>query len=94
MTEQPLPILMLPGEIIGMKEACDLSRRDRRTVAKICAEHFIGYQITKNSPWEISSPALIMAMTGDFAALEQLRAGNRNHPRVRHVLAFLGIREP
>lgn len=89
--ETPWPILMRPTEIIGMKEAEDLSGRDSRTIRRWCLEYRIGHQSAPGAPWEISSPAIVMVRHGDYAALELLRAGDRSHPQVRRVLDFLSI---
>ena len=85
------PVLMRSAEIIGMKEAEDLSGRDGRTIRRWCVEYRIGHQSTAGAPWEISAPAVVMVRHGDFEGLELLRAGDRSHPRVLRVLDFLSI---
>ena len=85
------PVLMLPDDIIGMKQAQVLSGRDPRTIRRLCQQFGIGHQTMQNAPWEISAPALVMVRHGDYAALELLRCGNREHPRVKRVLNYLGL---
>ncbi len=91
MVDEPWPLLMLPTEIVGMKEAEDLSGRDARTVRRWCKEFGIGHQAGNGAPWEISAPGLIMVRYGDITALEMLRSADRAHPRVRRVFDFLSI---
>ena len=89
--ERPAPILMRPGDIIGMKRAEDLSGRDARTIKRWCVKHGIGHNSCRGANWEISAPALLMVKHGDSVALELLRSGQREDPRVRRVFEHLGI---
>lgn len=86
MADSPMPVLMLPEERIGLKDASRIAGRDPRTVQALCRRHGIGHQEQANSPWVISGPGLILVLHGDFDGLEALRAGDRDHPRVARVL--------
>jgi hypothetical protein len=87
------PILGPKAEWIRLKEAIDYSGRSDRTLRYWCREHGIGRQSSKGAPIEISLPALEMVIAGDLEALEYFRAGDRAHPRVLRVLAYLGLKD-
>lgn len=88
MTDQAtiLPVLMLPEEVIGMKQAGILCGKDPRTIRALCRKHGIGNQALPNAPWDISAPGLVLAHHGDLEGLEALRDGDRDNPRVRRAL--------
>jgi hypothetical protein len=85
------PVMMRPADIIGMKQAVDLARRDAKTITRWCTDHGIGVHSSKSAPWEISAPALMMVRHGDFVALDILKRGQRDHPRVARYFAELGV---
>jgi hypothetical protein len=91
MSEIPMPVLMLPEEIIGMKQAEYLTGRDARTVGKWCLRHAIGHQVQANSPWIISGPSLVLLMHGDLEGLQAMRTGSREDPRVRRAIDHLHL---
>ncbi|THK35629.1 hypothetical protein EHS39_23665 [Ensifer sp. MPMI2T] len=85
------PILMRKDEIINLKTAVYVTGRSEKTIRGWCKQFGIGAQPCPGAPLEISAPALEMVRHGDVAALELLREGKRDHPRVRRVLDHLGI---
>ncbi|EUB95589.1 hypothetical protein PMI07_002077 [Rhizobium sp. CF080] len=85
------PILMRKDEIINLKTAVHVTGRSEKTIRNWCKEFGIGVQPCPGAPLEISAPALEMVRHGDVAALELLREGKRNHPRVRRVFEHLGL---
>lgn len=87
----PLPILMHPGEIIGIKHAAHHAGRSVKTLRRWCHEYGIGRQPGGGGPLQVSAPALEMLLAEDFAALELLRAGRRDLPEVQRYFAHLGI---
>ncbi|MFP5077030.1 hypothetical protein ACLE20_06955 [Rhizobium sp. YIM 134829] len=89
MAESILPVLVAPADRIGMKEARHIAGLDPRTLMKLFREHGIGHQARANAPWVISGPALVLALHGDMDGLEALRAGDRDHPRVRRAIDHL-----
>ena len=94
MSDSPMPVLMLPEEIIGMKRAEYLTGRNSRTVRKICLRHGIGLHLEPNAPWDISAPGLVLVMHGDLEGLEALRDGDRDHPRVRRAIDHASLVVP
>lgn len=87
----PWPILQRPDETINLKTACHITGRTEKTIRGWCRQFGIGSQPCPGSPLEISAPALEMVRRGDIAALELLREGRRDHPRVRRYFDHLGI---
>lgn len=85
------PILMRKDEIINLKIAVHVTGRSEKTIRNWCKEFGIGVQPCPGAPLEISMPALEMVRHGDVAALELLREGKRDHPRVRRIFEHLGI---
>lgn len=85
------PILMRRDEIINIKTAVHVTGRSDKTIRTWCHEFGIGVQPCPGAPLEISAPALEMVRHGDIAALELLREGKREHPRVKRVFEHLGI---
>ncbi|WP_313522257.1 hypothetical protein [Shinella sp.] len=85
------PILMRRDEIINLKTAMHNTGKTDKTLRDLCKEFGIARQTKPRAPLEISAPALEMVIHGDIAALELLREGKREHPRVRRVFEHLGI---
>lgn len=85
------PILMRRDEAINLKNAVHLTGRSEKTIRIWCHEFGIGVQSCPGAPLEISAPALEMVRHGDMVALELLREGKREHPRVRRIFEHLGI---
>ena len=85
------PILMRPDEIINLKEAAHRARRTEKITAKLCKESRICRQAVPNAPLEISAPALEMVLHADAEALQLLRMGRREHPRVKMYFDHLGL---
>lgn len=85
------PILMRRDEVINLKTAVHVTGRSEKTLRNWCKEFGIGVQPCAGAPLEISAPALEMVRHGDFVALELLREGQREHPRVRRVFEHIGI---
>lgn len=85
------PILMRRDEVINLKMAVHVTGRSEKTIRHWCRDFAIGVQPCPGSPLEISAPALEMVRHGDIVALELLRCGKRNHPRVKRVFDHLGL---
>jgi hypothetical protein len=85
------PILMRPDDIINLKAAVHITGRTEKTIRVWCKQFGIGSQACPGAPLEISAPALEMVRRGDVAALELLREGRRDHPRVKRYFDHLGI---
>ncbi|TCN30135.1 hypothetical protein [Sinorhizobium americanum] len=85
------PILMTKDETLNLKAAVHVSGRSEKTIRNWCKEFGIGSQACPGGPLEISAPALEMVRRGDIPALELLREGRRDHPRVRRYYDFLGL---
>lgn len=85
------PILMRKDEVVNLKTAVHATGRSEKTIRGWCRQYGIGVQACAGAPLEISSPALEMVRHGDFAALELLRKGRRDHPRVARFYDHLGI---
>ena len=85
------PVLMRPDEVINLKEAMHRLKRTDKTTRKICKEFAICRQPIPGAPLEVSAPALEMVIHNDIVALQLLRDGCRNHPRVARYFDFLGI---
>ncbi|WP_311272128.1 MULTISPECIES: hypothetical protein [unclassified Rhizobium] len=85
------PILMRRDEIINLKTAVHLTGRSEKTVRGWCKQYGIGAQSCAGAPLEISAPGLEMVRHGDIIALELLRAGKRDHPRVSRIFDHLGL---
>lgn len=90
-SDAPWPIIIRKGECIGMKEAEDLSGASGKSIARYCKAFGIGAHAHGGGPWRISAPALVMVIHGDIQALELLRSGKREHPRVTRYFNELGI---
>lgn len=86
-----LPILVKPDDIINIKRGAHAIGKSERTVRRWFKEYRIGRQCTPTSPVDLSLPALHMVASGDWSALEHLRAGQRGHPAVRRYFDHLGI---
>jgi len=86
----PWPTIIKADEEINIKRACHLAGKTDKTIRGWCKQYGIGGAMPGSSI-RISAPALMMVHHGDVAALELLRQGNRNHPRVRRYFEDLGI---
>lgn len=85
------PILMRRDEIVNLKTAVHVTGRSEKTIRGWCKQYGIGAQACAGAPLEISAPALEMVRHGDFAALELLRCGRRDHVRVKRIFEHIGI---
>lgn len=90
-SNEPWPILIRKIEVIGMKQAEDMTNLSAKTIKRWCKELGIGAHSCSSAPWRISAPALLMVLHGDICALELLRQGNRKHARVARYYDELGI---
>lgn len=88
-TEPPLPVFFWPGDKIGLKQAQHIVGHGPRVIKKWCREHAIGFNSCLGAEWEISAPGLVAVWYRDDLALEKLRSGEREHPRVRRILDYL-----
>lgn len=86
--DEALPIAeilrRLPNIGFGLK-VCD------RTVRRYFKRYKLGAQSVGNAPIYVSYPGFYMVLHGDFEALELLRDGHRDHPRVRRYFDELGV---
>lgn len=87
----PPPILVENGDVIVLKAAVRLVNRNERTIRRWCKRYRIARQAGPAAPLEISAPALLMVASGDTMALELLRSGDRQHPRVSRYFDHLGV---
>lgn len=87
------PILMRLDEIISLKEAAHRARRTVKVTTRLCRDFRICRQTVPGAPLEISAPALEMVLHADAEALDLLRQGKRDHPRVRMYFHHLGLLE-
>lgn len=87
-------MLMTRTEAVGFKEASQLTGLSVRTLRRMNSVHEIGRQATPHAPIELSYPALVMLQHGDVEAVELLRAGRRDNPRVRQYLDLIGLGGP
>lgn len=85
------PILMRRDEVINLKTAVFVTGRSEKTIRGWCRDFRIGVQPFAGSPLEISAPALEMVRHGDFVAVDLLRKGKRDHPRVKRFFEHLGL---
>lgn len=85
------PVFIRKGEEIGMKKAEDMTGLSAKTIKRWCHEYGIGAHSCASAPWRISAPALMMVVHGDIRALELLRQGQRDHPRVARFFDELGL---
>jgi hypothetical protein len=92
-TPRVLPVLMREGEIIGLKEAVDRSKRSPKTIARWCRQSGIGRQAEPSAPWEISAVALEAKLYGDVEAIEALRQGDFSSPLIKRYVQCLGIQQ-
>lgn len=91
-TDDRLPLLFRPDEVRNLKWAIDHSGRDEKTVRRIIRHYGIGRQAFPGSWIEVHRIGFEMALAGDSAAIELLRAGRRDAPEVRRYYDFCGIR--
>lgn len=88
---EPWPILMKGDEVINLKTAAYRANKSPKTIRNWCKAFGIGSQSFSGSPIEISAPGLEMVRRGDLIALELLRDGKRNDPRVVRYFEHLGL---
>jgi transposase len=84
------PIFVMPHEAIAVKEAVSRFGYSDKHIRRLFARYKLGAKAGRNSPLRISEPALSMVQHGDFAALERLRDGERDHPSVVRYFLQLG----
>lgn len=89
--DRPPPVLLRPGDAIGLKQAQHLVGRDAKTLKRWCRKYGIGFNVVRGAEWEISAPGAVLVRHADWEGLELLRSGKREHPRVKRVLDHLGI---
>lgn len=85
------PVLMHASEVVSIKTAAFICRRSEKSIRRLCAKYGLARQTTRSAPLEISRVGLEMAMHGDHEAIELLRAGRRDDPRVARYLAHLEL---
>ena len=83
---RPVPVPMLPSEVIRIETAMYLAGVSDKTIREWAHRDGIGRQAEKHSPLHISAPALLMKADGQTATLERFRASERNHPAVAFYL--------
>lgn len=86
------PVLVLPGEGIGIKDASRKLGVSGDTIRRLNAEHRLGRQAKAGGPIRLSYPGLMMALHGDLQALDLLRGGARSDPQVCRYFDQLGLR--
>jgi hypothetical protein len=86
-----MPILMKDGEAIPLAKAVHRLGRTDKTTREICKQYGISRQLRPGGPIEVSIPGLEMVKHGDIAALELLRQGKRDDPRVTRYMDFIGL---
>ncbi|MCV3734989.1 hypothetical protein OCK02_02140 [Rhizobium sp. TRM96647] len=91
MLERPVPILMLPSEIMRIGDAAFYARRNEKTIRRWVRQYGIGRNTGRTAPIEVSRPALDMVLAGDYAALEMLRDGDRSSPEVARYFEMAGL---
>lgn len=83
---RPVPVPMLPSEVIRIETAMYLAGVSDKTIRDWAHRDGIGRRAEKHSPLHISAPALLMKIDGQAATLERFRAGERDHPAVAFYL--------
>ncbi|UHD45527.1 hypothetical protein LUX29_21480 [Aureimonas altamirensis] len=86
-----LPVLMRDCEVINVKSAMHRTGRSAKTIVRWCHQDGIGRRSEPGAPWEISAVALEAKRYGDMDAIEALRQGRFEEPRVRRYVEHLGI---
>ena len=90
-TVKPLPVLMRPDDVIGLKEAVYRTGKNEKTIRRWCQQDGIGRRTSAGAAWEISAIALEAKLYGDVEALDALRLGNFSAYGVRRYLEYLGL---
>lgn len=83
---RPVPVPMLPSEIVRIETAMYFAQVSDKTIRIWAHRDGIGRQAQRHSPLQISMPALLMKIDGEVNTLECLRANQRTHPRVQLYL--------
>lgn len=96
---RPVPVPMLPSEVIRIETAMYLAGVSDKTIREWAHRDGIGRQAEKHSPLQISAPALLMKIDGQTPTLERFRNGERDHPSVvfylnRAVMLLEELRKP
>jgi hypothetical protein len=78
-----LPVPMLPWEIVRIETAVYIAAVCDKTIRVWARKDGIGRQSEPHAPLQISLPALLMRVDGEFVTLERLRCGERDHPAVK-----------
>lgn len=86
------PIIVLPGEGIGIKDASRKLGVSDATIRRLNTEYRLGRQAKPGGPIWLSYPGLLMALHGDWGVLERLRLGMRSDPDVSRYFDQLGLR--
>lgn len=87
----PLPVLMWPTEIVGVKDAARRAKLSPKTIRRWCHNDGIGRQASNGGPLQVSITALEMRLNNDFSALDLLRQGHRDRPEVLRYLRHLQL---
>lgn len=84
------PLIVRRDESIDVAEAMWLTGLSDKHVRRVFEKFKLGAKMGKNSPLRIHRIGLMMAHAGDFAALELLRSGDRDHPLVKRFYVEFG----
>lgn len=88
---RPLPVPMWRMDILTLQQAAHEAKCHERTIVRLCHEQGIGRRSSRGGPYQISAPALQMALANDDVALELLREGRRDAPEVMRYLRSLQL---
>lgn len=87
----PLPVPMWRMDILTLQQAAHEAKCSEKTIVRLCREQGIGRRSARGGPYQISAPALQMALANDSKALEMLRQGQRDAPEVMRYLRSLQL---
>lgn len=88
---RPLPVPMWRMDILTLQQAAHEGRVSEKTVKRLCREQGVGRRSIRGGPYQVSAPALQMALANDHEALELLREGRRDAPEVIRYLRSLQL---
>lgn len=88
---RPLPVPMWRMDILTLQQAAHEGRVSEKTIKRLCREQGIGRRSSRGGPYQVSAPALQMALADDREALELLRDGRRDAPEVIRYLRSLQL---